>query len=116
MHYSFYTIHYFPFISSRALHAALTIDDGTPNLLLKMRFHDSIGALKGFILGEMKAAFYRRKKASNSHTSTNNTPEPTMYTFELRTNFPARVYATDTQTLHQAGLAPNANLFVRTLK
>jgi hypothetical protein len=42
------------------------LDDGTPNLLLKLRFHDTIATAKGFILAEMKTAFYARKKGTDT--------------------------------------------------
>jgi uncharacterized coiled-coil protein SlyX len=68
----------------------------TPLLLLKMRFEDSLRELHGIIAVE------REKRGVKGE-------------FELRSAFPAKLYASNDCTLMQVGLTPNANLFVRAI-
>jgi hypothetical protein len=60
-----------------------------PSLLCKMRFTDTVGAVRALILREMQLADG---------------------SIELRTGFPPKALTDDTQSLVSAGLTPNASL------
>lgn len=69
----------------------IKMDDGFPSLLMKMRFGDTIGTALMLIAKERKSEG----------------------PFELRSAFPVRGYSEKNETLQDAGLIPNASLFIR---
>lgn len=78
-------------------------DDGAPPLLIKLRFYDTIGTLRSFIDNERRGGLNSSSKGVTGLS----------LTYDLRTNFPSRIYSNDTQTLQETGLVPNATLLLR---
>ncbi|GAX86112.1 hypothetical protein CEUSTIGMA_g13524.t1 [Chlamydomonas eustigma] len=78
-------------------------EDGQQTFILKMQFDDSIYALRKCIDA------HRTKLAKEQ-----NKPVPSSH-YEIRGAFPARAYTEAKETLRDAGLVPNATLFLKAL-
>eukprot|EP00955_Chlamydomonas_euryale_P064155 358866-Chlamydomonas_euryale.AAC.2 len=75
-------------------------EDGSQTLVLKLRYDDTIGALRKCIDA------HRGAKAGGGGAKA----------YQMRTAFPARAYDDVGETLRAAGLVPNATLFLKAVK
>lgn len=73
--------------------------DGKQTYIVKLKYDDNIGELRKCINQHLKGSGGGQK------------PGP----YEIRSAFPARAYTDEVETLRQAGLIPNATLFLRAL-
>jgi hypothetical protein len=78
-------------------------ENGQQTFILKMQFDDTIYALRKCIDA------HRIKLAKDQ-----NKPAPSSQ-YEIRGAFPARAYSEAKETLREAGLVPNATLFLKAL-
>ena len=78
--------------------------DGTPTLLLKMRYNDTIGTVRDLVLTELR-----------KHSPVPYADQYQAHSLELRSVFPSRIHRNYSNSLFQEGLTPNANLVVRIL-
>ncbi|KXZ46755.1 hypothetical protein GPECTOR_41g720 [Gonium pectorale] len=69
--------------------------DGKQTYIMKMKYDDTVAALRACI---------NAHHAKSGHSG---------LTYEIRSAFPARAYTDEGETLRQAGLVPNATLFLR---
>lgn len=76
-------------------------EDGQQTFILKLQYDDTIGALRKCIDAHRWGVSGAAKAAAP------NTK------YEIRSAFPARAYVEVHETLRQAGLVPNATLFLR---
>ncbi|KAG1676817.1 hypothetical protein FOA52_010326 [Chlamydomonas sp. UWO 241] len=78
--------------------ATLQVKTDTQTFILKLKYDDTIGALRRCI---------------DAHRGGASQPPGKQY--EVRSAFPARAYADESETLRAAGLMPNATLFLRAM-
>ncbi len=73
--------------------------DGKQTYIVKLKYDDNIGELRKCINQHLKGSGGGQKPGA----------------YEIRSAFPARAYTDEVETLRQAGLIPNATLFLRVL-
>lgn len=89
-------------------------ENGSETFLLKLQFDDTVASLRQCIdahrtgSGTSGPVGPQFDRLSGAHGS-----EKRQY--EIRTAFPSRVYACETETLREAGLVPNATLFLKSV-
>ena len=82
--------------------AQVKSEDGSQTYIIKLQYDDTVASLRKYI----DAHRVKAKPAANA--------SPAGY--EIRTSFPSRAYNEPHESLRQAGLVPNATLFLKPIK
>ena len=78
-------------------------EDGRQTFILKLQYDETIFALRKYI--DTHRTKLTKEQGKQAPTGK----------YEIRSAFPARAYSDSKETLREAGLIPNATLFLRAL-
>ena len=71
-------------------------EDGSETFVLRLKYDDTIG--------DVRLALNRHRRSASKRPTAE---------YEIRSGFPPRTFSNSYETLRQAGLVPNATLFLR---